>query len=137
MTLSNRRPDASDEIADLLREVTASRVIGGRVSDVTTHSRANGTSTSPIEHYFRVEDWAAVLSCLVTFDADDGVRVTAVTVDNNTVSDLVYHDGAFDALPYLRRDDLGVITKGRHTLALFPDSGAVNSTVTLKVIEKI
>ena len=137
VTLSNRRPDASDEIADLLREVTASRVIGGRVSDVTTHSRANGTSTSPIEHYFRVEDWAAVLSCLVTFDADDGVRVTAVTVDNNTVSDLVYHDGAFDALPYLRRDDLGVITKGRHTLALFPDSGAVNSTVTLKVIEKI
>lgn len=137
VTLSNRRQDASDEIADLLREVTASRVIGGRVTDIVTHSRANGTSTSAIEHYFRVEDWAAVLSCLVTFDADDGVRVTAVTVDGNTVSDLVYHDGAFDALPYLRRNDLGVITQGRHTLAIFPDSGAVNSTVTLKVIEKI
>ena len=137
LTLSNRLHDAADEIADLLREVTASRVIGGRVTDVTTHSRAEGTSTSPIEHYFRVEDWAAVLSCQVTFDADDGVRVVGVTLDGNTVSDLVYHDGRFDALPYLRRDSLGVISTGRHTLAIFPDSGAVNSTVTMKVIEKI
>lgn len=137
LTLSNRQQDASDELADLLREVTASRVVGGRVTDVITHSRANGTSTSPIEHYFRVEDWAAVLSCTVAFDADDGVRVVGVSVDGNAVSDLVYHDGVFDALPYLRRDALGVITTGRHTLALFPSSGAINSTVTMKVIEKI
>ena len=111
--------------------------MGGRVTDVTTHSRAAGTASSPVEHYFRVEDWAAVLHCRVTFDPDDGVRMTAVSVDGNTVSDLVYHDGVFDALPYLRRDALGVITPGRHTLALFPDNGAVNSTVTMKVIEKI
>ena len=137
LTLSNRISDASDEIADLLREVTASRVIGGRVSDVVTHSRAEGTSTSPIVHYFRVEDWAAVLSCVMTFDADDGVRVVGVSVDNNIVSDLVYHDGRFDALPYLRRNALGVIDVGRHTLTLFPDRGAINSTVAMKVIEKI
>ena len=137
LTLSNRLHDAADDIADLLREVTASRVIGGRVTDVTTHSRAEGTSTSPIEHYFRVEDWAAVLSCEVVFDADNGVRVVGVTVDGNTVSDLVYHDGRFDAQPYLRRDSLGVISTGRHTLAIFPNSGAVNSTGTMKVIEKI
>lgn len=137
LTLSNRLPDASDEIADLLREVTSSRVIGGRVTDVVTSNRANGTSTSPVVHYFRVEDWAAVLSCQVTFDADDGVRVVGVSVDGNTVSDLVYHDGYFDALPYLKRDIFGVITTGRHTLALYPDSGAVNSTVKMKVIEKI
>lgn len=137
VTLCSRIHDASDEIADMLREVTASRVLGGRVTDVTTSSRAQGTSTSRIEHYFRVEDWAAVLACQVTFDADDGVRVVGVSVDNNAVSDLVYSDGRFDALPYLRRDDLGVITNGRHTLAIYPDSGAVNSTVTLKVIENI
>lgn len=137
LTLSNRISDASDEIADMLREVTASRVIGGRVSDVTTHSRAEGTSTSPIVHYFRVEDWAAVLSCTMTFDADDGVRVVGIAVDNNEVPSLVYADGSFDALPYLKRDSLGVITTGRHTLSLFPDSGAINSTVTMKVIEKI
>ena len=137
LTLSNRTSDASDEIADLLREVTANRVIGGRVTDVTTHSRAEGTSTSPIVHYFRVEDWAAVLTCTMTFDADDGVRVVGVSVDGSTVSDLVYADGCFDALPYLRRDSLGVISTGRHTLTIYPDSGAVNSTVTMKVIEKI
>lgn len=137
VTLCSRMHDASDEIADMLREVTASRVLGGRVTDVTTSSRAEGTSTSRIEHYFRVEDWAAVLACQVTFDADEGVRVVGVSVDNNAVSDLVYSDGRFDALPYLRRDDLGVITTGRHTLAIYPDSGAVNSTVTLKVIENI
>lgn len=137
VTLCSRLHDTSDEIADMIREVTASRVIGGRVSDVTTSSRAQGTSTSPIEHYFRVEDWAAVLSCTVSFDPDSGVRVVGVSVDGNTVSDLVHSDGCFDALPYLRRNDLGVITQGRHTLSIFPDSGAVNSTVTMKVIEKI
>lgn len=137
LTLCNRISDASDEIADLLREVTASRVIGGRVTDITVHNRAEGTSASPIVHYFRVEDWAAVLSCTMTFDADDGVRVVGVRVDGNAVSDLVYHDGRFDALPYLRRDDLGVIDVGRHYLSIYPDQGAVNTTVTMKVIEKI
>lgn len=137
LTLSNRQRDTSDEIADLLQEVTASRVMGGRVSDVSTQNRAAGTSASAIEHYFRVEDWAAVLACRVSFDADDGVRVTAIRVDGNPVSASVYASGVFDALPYLQRDDLGLISTGRHTLAIFPDNGAVNSTVTLKVIEKI
>lgn len=137
LVLSNQPRSASDEIADLLREVTASRVIGGRVTDVTTQSRAEGSAASPIVHYFRVEDWAAVLSCTMTFDADDGVRVVGISVDGNTVSDLLWHDGSFDALPYLKRDAMGVITTGRHTLTLYPDSGAVNSTVTMKVIEKI
>lgn len=137
VTLCNRLHDTSDEIADMLREVTASRVIGGHVTDVTTSNRAEGTSTSPILHYFRVEDWAAVLSCLVTFDADDGVRVVAVSVDGNAVSDAAFHDGRFDALAYLKRDALGVITAGRHSVAFYPDAGAVNSTIKMKVIEKI
>lgn len=137
LTLSNRISDASDEIADLLREVTASRVIGGRVTDITVQNRASGTASSPIVHYFRVEDWAAVLSCTMTFDADDGVRVVGVRVDGNAVSDLVYHDGRFDALPYLRRDSLGVIDVGRHYLSVYPDQGGVNTTISMKVIEKI
>lgn len=137
LTLSNRQRDASDEIAALLQEVTASRIIGGRVSDVNTSSRAQGSATSPIEHYFRVEDWAAVLACRVTFNADDGVEVVGVSVDGAAVNADVYEGGVFDALPYLARDELGLVTVGRHTLAIFPDNGAVSSTVTLKVIEKI
>ena len=50
LTLSNRISDTSDEIADLLREVTASRVIGGRITDVRDDNRASGTSTSVIAH---------------------------------------------------------------------------------------
>ncbi len=137
LTLSNRRPDAADEIATLLREVTSSRILGGRVSDVVTHNRASGAADSPIVHYFRVEDWAAVLACRIAFDADDGVRIVRIKVDNTEVPGTLWQTGVFDALPYLRRDALGVIAAGRHALSLYPDSGAMNSTISLKVIEKI
>lgn len=134
LTLNNRLSDASDEIADMLREVTASKLIGGQVTDVTTHNRASGTSTSRIEHYFRVESWAAVLACMVSLDPDDGVTIVNVKMDNNPIPDVVWSDGSFNALPYMQRDELGQITTGRHTLAIYPDSGSVGSTVTLKVI---
>ena len=137
LTLCNRLQDASDEIAGMLREVTADRLMGGQLSEVTTHSRANGTATSRIEHYFRVESVAAVLSCMVSFDADDGVQVVGIAMDNNDIPASVYQSGHFDAIAYLKRDENGVITTGRHTLAIYPDSGAVNSTVTLKVIQGV
>jgi len=62
---------------------------------------------------------------------------TGVMVDGNTVPSDVYSGGTFNALPYLRRDSLGVIATGRHILSLFPYTGSVYSTVTMKVIEKI
>lgn len=135
-TLSNRPQDASDEIAEMLREVTASRVIGGRVTDLTTTSYFEGTATSAVEHYFRAGDAAAVLSCQVTLDPDSGVEIVRVTVDGETVPKAVWQGGVFDALPYLSRDELGVVTKGRHTLAVFPDAGGVGSTVVVRVIER-
>ena len=137
VTLCSRVHDASDEIADMLREVMASHLIGGRVTDVTFENRAEGTAASPIVHYFHTEDWAAVLACTMRFDPDDGVRVVGVSVDGNEVPGVVYADGSFDALPYLKRNDLGVITAGRHTFTVFPSEGAVNTSVAMKVIEKI
>lgn len=135
LTLNNRLSDASDEIADMLREVTASKLIGGQVTDVTTHNRASGTSTSRIEHYFRVESWAGVLACMVSLDPDDFVSIVDVQMDNNAIPKDVWSSGSFNALTYLKRDDLGQITTGRHTLAIYPNSGSVGSTVTLKVIQ--
>ena len=135
-TLSNRLRDTADEIADMIREVTASRVIGGRVTTATTNSYFQGTSTSAVEHYFRVENMAAVLTCAVALDPDPGVEIVRVTVDGTAVPKAVWQSGAFDALPYLSRDDLGVVRTGRHTLAVFPDDGGVGSTVTVKGIEK-
>lgn len=137
LTLSNRISDTSDEIADLLREVTASRVIGGRVSEITSENRASGTSSAGIAHYFRVEDWAAVLACTASFDPDEGVQVLNIWVDETAVPSSKWRGGRFDALPYLARNDLGLIKPGRHTLFILPDSGSVASTITMKVIEKI
>lgn len=137
VSLCSRVSDASDEIADILREVTASKILGGRVTDVTTNSRANGTSTSRIEHYFRVDNIASVLGATAWLDPDDGVRVVEVRVDENLVPSSAWADNVFSILPYLKRDALGLVTGGRHTLAIYPDSGAVNSTITLKVIQNI
>jgi len=101
------------------------------------HNRAEGTSTRPIVHYFYTQDWAAILTCTMFFDPDDGVRVVDVAVDGNTVPDAAFSDGSFDALPYLKRDSLGLVTVGRHTFTIYPNSGPVNSTVAFKVIERI
>lgn len=134
-TLSNRLRDTADEIADMIREVTASRVIGGRVTEQTTSSYFAGDSNSAVEHYFRIGSLAAVLSCAVALDPDSGVDIVRVTVDGSAVPQSVWQTGAFDALPYLSRDDLGLVKAGRHTLAIFPDEGGVGSTVTVKGIE--
>lgn len=137
VSLCSRVSDASDELADILREVTASKVLGGRVTDVTTNNRANGTSTSRIEHYFRVDNVASVLAATAWLDPDNGVRIVGVLVDENVVPSDEWAGGTFNALPYLSRDALGLVTSGKHTLAIHPNSGAVNSTVTLKVIQNI
>ena len=84
-----------------------------------------------------MEGWAAVLACVAAFDPDNGVRVVDIMVDNNPVPDDVWIGGSFDALPYLKRDSLGLVATGRHTLAIYPNNGSVNSTVSLKVIEKL
>ncbi len=137
LTLCSQLHDTSDEIANMLREVTASKVIGGRVTDAVMHNRAEGTASSPIVHYFYTQDWAAILACTMSFDPDDGVRVVDVAVDGNAVPNIAFSDGSFDALPYLKRDALGLVTVGRHTFTIYPSSGPVNSTVAMKVIEKI
>ena len=137
VTLNSRTHDAADEIADMIREATSSRVIGGRVVDITGRNYGEGSANSALIHYFTVQDWAAFLACMVSIYPDDGVRIVNVHVDGNIVPDEVWADNTFDALPYLRRDELGVIIPGRHYITIAPNSGGAESNITMKVIEKI
>lgn len=144
VTLCSRLKRQSDkaEIEEIVRQVTAGKLIGGEVSEVTDNNRAYGSVTSPIVHYFTVEDWAAVLDVRVTFDPDSGVSMQNVRVDSAHPPDEEWRGGSFSAMPYLKRDELGLIAQGQHWVAFSPSNGTygescgVNSTVTMTVIEK-
>ena len=78
----------------------------------------------------------------ITFRADAGASIRDVRVDNMHPEDTVWKGGAFSAMPYLKRDELGQIAAGQHLVSFLPygssatDSVGVNSTVTMTVIEK-
>ena len=135
LTLCNRIRDLSDEIGALLRESTADKLLGGRVSEVVDDNRATGTVASPIVHYFTMSDWAALLDVRFSFTPDDGVSVTDVRIDDTYVPDTVWASGSFSGLAYLSRDALGLPSVGTHRFILYPDSGDVGSRVVMKVIE--
>ena len=144
LTLSNRlkRQSEKAEIEEIVRQVTAGKLIGGKVTEFTDSNRAHGSVTSPIVHYFTIEDWAAVLDVRISFDPDSGVSMQNVRVDSAHPPDEEWRGGSFSAMPYLRRDALGCIAQGEHWVAFSPTNGTygqncgVNSTVTLTVIEK-
>ena len=144
LTLSNRlkRQSEKAEIEEIVRQVTAGKLIGGTVTEVTDDNRAYGSVTAPIVHYFDIEDWAAVLDVRVSFDPDSGVSMQNVRVDSAHPPDEEWRGGSFSAMPYLTRDELGLIAQGQHWVAFSPTNGTygqscgVNSTVTMTVIEK-
>lgn len=144
LTLSNRlkHQSESEELDEMVRQVTAGKLLGGVVTEVTSKNRAHGTGTSSVVHYFDVEDWAAILDVRVTFQANTGGTIRNVRVDAMSPEDEVWKSGSFSAMPYLKRDELGQIAQGEHWIAFHPygssssDTVGVNSTVTLTVIEK-
>ena len=144
LTLCSRLKRQSDkaEIDEIVRQVTAGKLIGGKVTEVTDSNRAHGSVTSPVVHYFDIEDWAAVLDVRISFDPDSGVSMQNVRVDSAHPPDEEWRGGSFSAMPYLKRDELGLIAQGRHWVAFSPSNGTygescgVNSTVTMTVIEK-
>ena len=117
-------------------------LIGGQVTEFKDTNRAHGSVTSPVVHYFTIENWASVLDVRISFRADSGVSIRDVQVDSMPPEDEVWKSGSFSAMPYLRRDALGQIAQGEHWVSFLPyganasDSCGVNSTVTMTVIEK-
>ena len=144
LTLSNRLKHQSEaaEVEEIVRQVTAGKLIGGKVSEITDKNRAYGSVTAPVVHYFTVEDWAAVLDVRVAFTPDSGVSVQNIRVDSAHPPDEEWRGGAFSIMPYLTRDSLGLIAQGQHWVSFSPSNGTygescgLTSTVTLTVIEK-
>jgi len=142
LTLTNhqRRSRESDEIDELIRQVTAGKLLGGTVADIVSENRAEGSYQSPVVHYFTVEEWPDLLDVRVHFTPDAGVRVAEVRIDGSYPPVSEWQGGSFSAMPYLSRDALGRVARGQHQLVMHPytasGTGAVSSTVTMTVIQK-
>lgn len=142
--LSNRlkAQNEEEEIEELVRLVTAGKLLGGTVTTVEERNYAHGSYTAPVVHYFDVADWAALLDARVTFFVPAGASIRDVRVDGNAPADDEWKPGAFSLMPYLKRDELGSIAKGQHAISFLPygasasDSVGVTSTVAMTVIEK-
>ncbi len=139
MTLADREISLSDEIAGLLRDVSASKLIGGKLTDLVFRNRASGTYTSPIVHYFTLDEYPSVLSCTMAMRPDSGVTIQTIMIDGVEIAYSVWKTLTFDALPYLKRSATGAVAAGQHALLMMPTNpgGGINTVVTLKVIEKI
>lgn len=142
VTLSNRLKLQTEaaELDELVRQVTAGKLLGGSVTEITSTGRAYGTFTSPVVHYFTIEDWPALLDVYVTVQPDSGATIRSVRVDSTLLDSDVWKSRAFSAMPYLAHDELGQIARGEHFVSIQPygdsadDSVGVSSTVTLTVI---
>ncbi len=138
LTLCNRIGDASDEIADMLRQSASNTTIGGKVRSIVTSSRGNGSYKEPIEHFFRIEKGQTVLSLTATVDPDEGVELGSVLLDGFEVPLEDVTTAGIDLKGRLPLAPTGGIAIGRHALLIFPKaSGAVHSTVTLRVITAV
>lgn len=146
VTLANRIRNAADEIADLMREATSSKLIGGNVVSDEIKNNASGiTSTSPYVHYFDIEDYGNLLAARVTYtctNTSSGATTTScnVAVDGTTIEGSYAKGALIDIFPYLNRDASGIPTVGQHYVRVSPlISGStfrVSTTVVLKKIER-
>jgi len=144
LTLSNRlkQQTEADEVAELVRLTTAGKLLGGTVSTVEERNYAHGSYHAPVVHYFEIDDWAALLDARVSFFVPVGASIRDVRVDGNAPADDEWKPGSFSLMPYLKRDELGSIAKGQHSISFHPygsnasDSVGVTSTVTMTIIEQ-
>jgi hypothetical protein len=140
LTLSSRLRDTSDEIAALLHDVTADRLVGGRVEEIAGDNYAEGTANAPVVHYFTLKDWRALLDVRVSWQVGSGVTMRELRVDGAVIPKAVWQGGEFSALIHLSQNDLGQPAPGTHYVSFYPSDGAggtsgVRSTVTMKIIQ--
>lgn len=145
VTLANKIRNAADEIADLMREATSSKLIGGNVvTEEDTNTASNITSTSPCVHYFNITDYGNLLAARVTYTSTNQSTSAKgscnIAVDGNTISGASSMGDTVDIFPYLDKDDSGIPTVGEHYVRFSPTASGnyyrVSSTVVLKKIER-
>lgn len=137
-TLSTRLRNASDELAELMREATGSKLIGGTVQSVETEYRNDSvTQTDALVHYFDITGYGNVLAVLAEYIPAGACRLNVDSLVDIPLTET--DDGKVDLLRYLKSDGNGVPTVGRHYVTYFAkgtDYVNVYSKVTVKSIEK-
>lgn len=144
LTLSSRmkQQTESEELDEIVRQITTGKLLGGTVIEEIDNNRAYGSFNAPVVHTFEIKDWAAVLDVRISFKSDVGSSIRTVRIDSMHPKDEVWSGGSFSAMPYLRRDELGQIAVGSHWVAFHPSNGSsddlcgVSSTITMTIIEK-
>ena len=143
-TLANRLRTMSDEMADLMREATNSKLIGGTVeSKTTTNNSSSVTQGKSLVHYFDITGYGNTLAVLVDYTPAGECRINVdstwdedgpVYLDHEEVK-----DGHVNILKYLTSDENGVPKQGQHSVQFFARGTgtiSVHSEVTVKTVEK-
>ena len=146
VTLANHVRDSFDSLANLIREASGAKLIGGTVkTNEIKSSSSDVTSNSPKVKYFDITEYGNLLSAKVRYTAlqtGGGSVRCRVTVDGNGVTGAEDMPQPIDILRYLRTDDNGIPTVGEHYVRITPVASSsslthwVNCTITLKTIEK-
>ena len=145
VTLANKIRDATDEIAELMRQATQSKLLGGWVE--TVEEKGNNDSVTPgtpFVQYFTVSGYGNLLSVRTAYTCVNDLTLEKaychVAVDGNEVPDSIAETGTFDILRYLAGDENGVPTVGSHKVRFEPrgvdEYYVVTNTLTIKTIEK-
>ena len=142
VTLANKARDSFDDLANLIREASASKLIGGTVStEENKNSAGSITSASPCVHNFEITSYGNLLAAKVRYSTNPSTTCR-VRVDGTTIENAPNMAQPIDILRYLSTDDSGVPTVGSHYVELSPVAASssetfwVHSTVILKTIEK-
>ena len=136
--LNNSLRTPADEIAELMREATDGKLIGGVVNeDTTEYNNGNVTQSSSLEHHFDVTGYGNTLSVRVKFKPAGQCRLNVDSLIDVPADEA--ESGSVDILKYLKHDENGVPLVGGHYVNFFKigtGTIAVNSKITVKTIEK-
>lgn len=150
ITLANKIRTATDEIANLIRESTQSKLLGGSVNTEELTAAAGGyedgiSPLSPFEQNFAIKGYGNLLAARTAYtckDEETGESYECrVYVDDNQIDDELAATGSVDILRALATDDSGVPLVGEHKLVLVPKTSnttysIIRNKITLKTIEK-
>jgi len=136
--LAEKKRKLSDELAELMREATNSKLIGGAVKeDTTEYTNGNVTQSSSLMHSFNIAGYGNVLSVQAQFTPPGKCRLKVDSA--NEVPAAEAENGSVDILRYMKSDENGIPLIGEHYVDFFAigtGTIAVNSKITVKTVEK-
>lgn len=146
VTLANKVKTMADEIADLMREATNTKLLGGTIETEEITSSTSGIYVEdPYGMKFDVKEYGNLLSVKLTYTCRKSGTAESVGcriyVDGKLLSDNVDIGGTAEILKYLKTDENGVPLVGEHEIGLSPKSTPgvehyVNVRLLIKTIEK-